>query len=111
MKRVRLGDVAEEGVSHDPEVKKRVLLRNGTVPHVTTFAQSRFLPGQAATEHAHADMYEIFLVESGTGVVRIDGEEFPLEPGTCVVIEPGEWHSMACTGAEPLVLTYFGVVE
>lgn len=111
MKRVRLGDVAEEGVSHDPEVKKRVLLRNGTVPHVTTFAQSRFLPGQAATEHVHADMYEIFLVESGTGVVRVDGEEYALEPGTCVVIEPGERHSMACTGEEPLVLTYFGVVE
>ncbi|HEX6939900.1 MAG TPA: cupin domain-containing protein [Longimicrobiales bacterium] len=111
MIRIRLDDIADEGVSHDPEIRKRVMIRNGRVPHVTTFAQSRFRPGQAATTHAHPDMYEIFLVESGTGVVRIDGREFPLEPGVCVVIEPGERHDMANTGTEDLVLTYFGIAE
>ncbi|HEX7119007.1 MAG TPA: cupin domain-containing protein [Longimicrobiales bacterium] len=111
MIRVRLDDIAGEGVSHDPEIRKRVMIRNGRVPHLTTFAQSRFRPGQATTAHSHRDMFEIFLVEAGTGVVRIDGRELPLEPGVCVVIEPGEVHDMANTGNEELVLTYFGIAE
>jgi quercetin dioxygenase-like cupin family protein len=65
MKKVSLTDVPEEGVSHNPEIKKRVLLRRGDVPHLTNFSRSRLAPGQTVSAHAHASLHEVFYVERG----------------------------------------------
>lgn len=109
MKKVSLAELPEEGVSHNPEIKKRVLLRRGDVPHLTNFSRSRLAPGQTARAHAHADMHEVFYVESGAGVMKVDGEELRLEAGVCVAVSPGERHEIANTGGGDLVLCYFGV--
>lgn len=109
MRLVSLADLPEEGVSHDPEIRKQVLLRGGDVPHLTALSRARFGPGQATTRHAHADMHEVFFVQEGTGAIRVEGAEHPLSPGVCVVVEPGEAHEVACTGPEELVLLYFGI--
>lgn len=109
MRVVRLDSVAEEGVSHDPEVRKRVLLRRGAVPHLAALSRAVLRPGQSTTAHAHVDMHEVFWVAAGRGEARVAGEAHPLEPGTCLVVEPGEAHEIACTGGEALVLLYFGV--
>lgn len=98
-----------QGVSHDPQILKRVLLRAGEVPHLTQFAQAPIAPGQHTAPHAHPDMYEIFWIEEGRGTLNLDGVEHPLLPGTCVVVEPGEVHELCNTGLQPLVVTYFGV--
>jgi mannose-6-phosphate isomerase-like protein (cupin superfamily) len=109
VKRVALADLPDEPVSHDPTIRKRVWLRAGALPHVTQLAQARLAPGQVAPAHAHADLHEVFVVEAGLGVARVDGRPYPLGPGVCVAIEPGEMHEIACTGTEPLVLLYFGL--
>ncbi|MFL6228038.1 MAG: cupin domain-containing protein [Pyrinomonadaceae bacterium] len=111
MKKVSLTDVPEEGVSHDPQIKKRVLLRRGDLPHLTNFTRSRLAPGQVARAHAHADMHEVFYVESGDGVMKIDIAELRLAGGVCVAVAPGEHHEIRNTGATDLVLLYFGVEE
>jgi quercetin dioxygenase-like cupin family protein len=109
MKSVQLSEIQAEGVSHNPEITKRVMLRNGDVPRLTNFSQSRFAPGQSAVAHSHADMYEVFFVEAGRGVISVDGAEHALEPGRCVMVEPGEVHELRNDGADELVLTYFGI--
>lgn len=109
MKVTRLDGVAEEPVSHNAAILKRVLLRNGEVPNVTQFAQARFAPGQVAGAHAHADMAEVFLVEAGSGTIVVDDVAHPLRPGTCVAVLPHEMHEVRNDGAAELVLTYFGV--
>ena len=109
MKRVTLADVPEEGVSHDPRIKKRVLLRKGDVPHLTNFSRARLLPGQSARAHRHTDMWEVFFVERGVGVLRVEGAGQTLAPGVCVAVEPGEEHEIVNTGSDELVLSYFGV--
>jgi mannose-6-phosphate isomerase-like protein (cupin superfamily) len=111
MKIVSLTDVPEEVVSHDPEIKKRVLLRRGDLPHLTNLTRSRLAPGQVARAHAHAGMHEVFYVESGAGMMKVDAEEFQLASGVCVAVAPGERHEIANTGADDLVLIYFGVEE
>jgi len=98
---------AEEGLSHTEEIKKKVILRNGDVPHVTQFAQARFPPGKVAEEHSHKDMYEIFFVEKGGGKIKINGTDYQLKKGSYVVVEPGETHEV--TSDDELILTYFGV--
>lgn len=109
MKRVTLADVPEEGVSHDPEIRKRVLLRRGDVSRLTNFSRATFLPGQAACAHSHTNMSEVFFVERGAGVIRVDGAEHALAPGVCVAVSPGEEHEVVNTGGGELVLLYFGV--
>lgn len=109
MKIVSLADVPAEGVSHNPEIEKRVMLRRGDVPHLTNFSRTRLAPGQVASAHEHADMHEVFYVERGAGVMKVDDEELRLEAGVCVAVAPGERHEIANTGEDNLVLCYFGV--
>ncbi|WP_138504209.1 cupin domain-containing protein [Nostoc sp. PA-18-2419] len=104
-----LNNLPEEAVSHNPEIKKKVMLRYGDLPHLTNFSQARFAPGQTAPPHAHQDMCEVFFVEAGSGVIRIDGKEYPLLRGNCIAIELGEIHEIVNTGSTELVLTYFGL--
>lgn len=109
MKRVFLGDVLQEGVSHNPEIEKQVLLRKGDLPHLTNFARSRLFPGQTTKAHKHADMFEVFYVESGIGTMTIDHREQQLAAGVCIAVVPGEVHEITNNGSFDLVLTYFGI--
>jgi quercetin dioxygenase-like cupin family protein len=109
MKHVSLTHIAEESVSHNPAIKKKVMLRLGDLPHLTNFSQARFAPGQIAPAHAHQDMCEVFFVESGSGVMQIDEQEYVLSAGVCIAVEPGETHEVKNNGEEELVLTYFGL--
>jgi quercetin dioxygenase-like cupin family protein len=109
MKLTALNALPEETVSHNPAIKKKVMLRLGDLPHLTNFSQACFAPGQIAAAHAHADMCEVFFVEAGNGIICIDGQDYPLSAGVCVAVEPGETHEVCNTGAEPLILTYFGL--
>ncbi len=54
-------------------------------------------------------MSEVFFVNSGVGVIRIDQQEYDLIPGVCVSVEIGEIHEIINTGTENLILTYFGI--
>ena len=109
MKIISLDRVTEEGVSHNPEIRKQVMLRRGVVPHLTNFTRSRLAPGQSASPHAHADMFEVFFVASGTGTLVLGDEEHALEAGVCVVVEPGERHEILNQSQTDLVLFYFGI--
>jgi len=109
MKQAALHQIAEEAVSHNPAIKKKVMLRFGDLPHLTNFSQACFAPGQVAAAHAHADMCEVFFVEAGTGVILINQQAHSLSAGICIAVEPGEIHEVANTGTEDLVLTYFGL--
>jgi quercetin dioxygenase-like cupin family protein len=109
MKLTALSQLPPEPVSHNPAIQKKVMLRSGDLPHLTNFSQARFTSGQVAAAHAHLDMCEVFFVESGFGVIQINGQSYRLEPGVCVSVEPGEVHEVSNPGTEELVLTYFGL--
>jgi mannose-6-phosphate isomerase-like protein (cupin superfamily) len=109
MKIVSLQQLAEEAVSHNPLIRKRVFLRRGEVPHLTGFSRAVFPPGEAAEAHTHPDMCEVFLVESGAGLLRGEGREVPLAAADCIAVAPGEEHELVNTGDGDLVLVYFGI--
>jgi mannose-6-phosphate isomerase-like protein (cupin superfamily) len=112
MRHINRDQIPESGVSHDAAIRKHLLIPNGVVPKLTNFSQSVLQPGQLCPAHSHPDMYEIYLVESGEGVIVLDGKDVPLRSGDCLVVKPGEEHSMQNRSAEvPLHLTYFGIEE
>ena len=109
MKKTSVGETAESSVSHNPAIRKRVMLGDAEAPGLTNFSQAVLEAGQVARGHAHEDMYEIFFVRSGKGRIVIDEEEHALRAGTCLLIEPNEWHEISNAHEEDLVLIYFGL--
>lgn len=109
MRIIRLDEVKEQGVSHNPEIRKRVMIERGQVEHLSNFSRAVLKQGQRARSHAHADMYEVFFVESGDCVIKVNDEEFAIGAGTCVTVEPGETHEIVNSGRRELVLLYFGL--
>jgi putative monooxygenase len=59
-------------------------------------------PGNAVTEHYHPYSEEFLHVISGTGTIRVDGEEFTLGPGDSLIVPIGSPHRLVNTGAEVL---------
>ncbi|MCH2061942.1 MAG: cupin domain-containing protein [Verrucomicrobiales bacterium] len=109
---VHLSEIAESGVSHDPAIRKKVLIKHGRIPKLTNFSQSILKPGQICPMHVHPDMWEVYLVDRGTGSIIIEEEEIVLKKGDCLIVDPGEKHSMQNTSSnEDLHLTYFGIEQ
>jgi mannose-6-phosphate isomerase-like protein (cupin superfamily) len=104
-----IDSVPQLNVSHNPKIKKHELLSKGDVDHVTIFSRAIFPPGEKADSHSHADMTEVFYVESGQGVIRVNDKPIALKAGTCVVVELNESHELKNTGLTDMVVLYFGI--
>ncbi len=85
------------------------MLTMGELGNITNFAQAVFPPGEIAYQHSHEAMEEVFFVESGRGEILIDGINYALEPGVCVVVNARETHEIRNTGDADLIVTYFGI--
>ncbi len=58
-------------------------------------------PGGHTPFHAHDWEHEVFIL-AGRGVVAGEGDEFPLEAGTVVLVPPNEKHNFKNTGSDVL---------
>jgi mannose-6-phosphate isomerase-like protein (cupin superfamily) len=67
-----------------------------------SLAEATIPTGGATTAHYHRLSEELYLVTSGSGRLRIDGEERLIEEGDCVVIAPGATHKLYNAGEGPL---------
>jgi mannose-6-phosphate isomerase-like protein (cupin superfamily) len=55
--------------------------------------------------HYH-DQPEIYYIESGEGIVYVDGSEVPVRPGSCLDIGGKVVHGADSLGTEPLAIFY-----
>ncbi len=110
MKVSSIESTVEREVSHNSKIKKHELLSKGDISQVSVFSRAVFPPGETADAHSHADMAEVFYVESGQGIILVEGKEVSLKAGTCVVAEPYESHELKNTGSIDMVVLYFGIV-
>jgi len=68
-----------------------------------------FKPGETAHRepvHKH-DVSEVFIFIQGTGVIPVDGVEYPVETGDVVIVEPGEDHHTRSSDDDPLVAAWY----
>jgi len=109
MKLVNIDSLAEIGVSHNPDIKKKVFINNGDVANLTTFATATFKPGQSVELHKHETMYEIFFILSGKVDFTVNGEKLTLGSGDCLTIEPNEIHNQNNPYDKEVTWIYFGL--
>jgi mannose-6-phosphate isomerase-like protein (cupin superfamily) len=69
-----------------------------------SLAEATVPSGTSTDEHYHVVSEEIYFFVSGTGRIRVDGEERDVAAGDCVVLPPGARHKLFNAAAEPLVL-------
>ncbi len=67
-------------------------------------------PGKANFPyHAHSAQYEFYHVISGTGTLRHEQGESPIQPGDAFMCEPGQAHQIINSGDD--VLIYYVVAD
>jgi len=71
-----------------------------------TFNYAKFPPGVAFTQHVHDHSEDLIFVLEGSGVIRLDDQEFPIEKGDVILVSEGEFHG---TVAGPEGLTCVSV--
>lgn len=58
--------------------------------------------------HYHLAYDETYYVLSGSGTLTIEGEDYPLAPGSVAVIPSGKVHSLISDAEAPLEFIIFG---
>jgi mannose-6-phosphate isomerase-like protein (cupin superfamily) len=68
-----------------------------------------FQPGETAhpeARHAH-EVNEVFIFVQGSGVIPIDGIDYPVQAGDVVIVEAGEDHHTRSSVEDPLVAAWY----
>lgn len=68
-----------------------------------------FKPGETAHPepvHVH-DVDEVFIFLQGTGVIPIDGVDYPVKAGDVVIVEAGGDHHTRSSVEDPLVAAWY----
>ncbi|OGP12597.1 MAG: hypothetical protein A2052_02835 [Deltaproteobacteria bacterium GWA2_54_12] len=92
MKLHTLEKAEEKPVSHDPGLKKKLLVPEG-VGCVRHISQIVLKPGSSASAHAH-DATEVFYCVRGEITFHVNGKPVLFAAGSCLIIEPGEEHAI-----------------
>ncbi len=94
-----------EGQSDFAEVRWRTFISGDMTPsRELTLGLAEFPAGGRLPPHRHAPA-EFYYGQSGSGVVTVDGRDFPIGPGVALYVPPGAEHGTVA-GPEGLVFLY-----
>jgi mannose-6-phosphate isomerase-like protein (cupin superfamily) len=95
---------------HDLNTKGRQILLNMLgEAKITGGGIYVFKPGETAhpePRHVH-DVDEVFIFLQGSGVIPIDGTDYPVKAGAVVVVAAGEDHHTRSSIEDPLVAAWY----
>lgn len=73
--------------------------------NTASLGYSVFTPGCVTAMVSH-ETEEVAYVLSGTGELRLDGENVPFAAGQGLFVPAGVWHAVANTGSEDVVMVF-----
>lgn len=79
----------------------RPIRKGAVLTAATAISHAMLEPGATAhpTEGDAKDVQEIFIVEKGTGVLRVNGRDLPLSAGQAFILRAGEDFRLTATGS------------
>lgn len=95
--------------SHNLGIKQVLLTNNETESDITQVAIGTLAPGEFVEKHFHVDMEESFYFLEGNGYYLIEGEKYPVKPGTYIHIPKDAEHYLKAEGETPLRFIYWGI--
>ena len=98
---VRVDDVAWEPHPRFSALQVKVLESKATHPFASVMLV-QVEPGGIIPEHFHTVEIETAFVMAGTGVLTVDGKDYPFEAGINASVPVGAVHSVRNIGAVPL---------
>ncbi|OGV35923.1 MAG: hypothetical protein A2X48_06020 [Lentisphaerae bacterium GWF2_49_21] len=101
MKRLTIRDLKPKGGRLLPDILGEAKITGGGV-YV-------FKPGETAhpePRHVH-DVDEVFIFIQGSGVIPIDGKDYPVKAGDVVIVAAGEDHHTRSSVDDPLVAAWY----
>jgi mannose-6-phosphate isomerase-like protein (cupin superfamily) len=108
--KVQLAKTVPVPVSHDPQLLKRVLLKDAdTRSNLKMLNHTAMEAGQSFCLHSHPTMEEIFYFLSGEGIFTLGAETTTVSAGDCVYVPTATVHACTNTGSDPLVFLAFGI--
>ena len=98
-------DVAKPGPApHDgPGRSTGYSFFEGAADYKNVFRKRVLHPGAAIGYHLQKED-EVYYMLSGTGVMQMNGKEFPVKAGDAILTRPGSSHGLKQTGKDDLVL-------
>ncbi len=106
-KAFHIDEISELGSVHDGRRKKILLNAINTAAPLLVDIVS-YEPGATSPLHFHRDIDHFFFVLGGRGRIVIEGQEYPLRPGSVVWIAPGDVHKVHAAADSTLTfLEYF----
>ena len=109
MKKIKSTSIEEVGVTHNSDIKKRIMITAGEFGNIMSFGRAVFVPSQSTSAHVHPDMTEVFFILSGRGVFHTKTENIEVEKDDYISIPAGQIHWQSNPFEQPLELLYFGV--
>ena len=109
MKIIKTENLPLVGISHNPEILKKVFIEKGIISHLMNFGEATFKSGDAVDLHSHETMTEIFYITSGKAIFEIKGSMSEVEKGDCIIIEAGEKHLQKNISDSNVTWIYFGI--
>jgi mannose-6-phosphate isomerase-like protein (cupin superfamily) len=78
----------------DGSTIRSILDRTNAPVQNQSLAEARVPAGGATERHYHKLAEEFYFILKGSGTMEIDGERRAVEPGDCILIPPGAWHTI-----------------
>ena len=83
-------DVGGEVVKDD----ERYVVKDNSMLQNLIISSTDLKPGKSTSGHSHSGQEEVYNFVSGTGIMKIDNESFPVKKGDIVLIEDGQFHQV-----------------
>ncbi|MBD2102256.1 cupin domain-containing protein [Leptolyngbya sp. FACHB-261] len=107
---IHLAEVAPVPVTHDPQLLKRVLLKDSdTQSNLKMLNHTAMAVGESFRSHSHPTMEEVFYFLEGQGHFSLADQTLKVGPGDCVYVPCATSHACINVGDQPLVFLSFGV--
>ena len=84
----------------DGSTIRSILDRTNAPVEKQSLAEASLPAGGSTQRHYHKVSEEIYFILEGSGLMEIDGETQPVQPGAAILIPPHAWHQI--TAEKPL---------
>tara|TARA_Y100000746_G_C15407321_1_gene408874 strand:- start:603 stop:932 length:330 start_codon:yes stop_codon:yes gene_type:complete len=91
-------DIGGEVVKDD----ERYVVKDNSFLNNLVISSTDLKSGKSTSGHAHPGQEEVYNFIKGTGLMKIDKDEFPVSEGDVILVEDGKFHQVINNSEENL---------